>query len=157
MPDVPLANAEVLHRSLAVALDEQLPDRWHVYRRKDVNPVQGEVHPSCLVIPLPERILEVETDNRALIGYPFVVLLQVQEAGVERDKGALVALRREAQKAVYTTSLPGVEVGEAVVTPAVEWVSVEEGVTIPIPTVEDKMTATGFTVIVGVLEEREAA
>lgn len=143
--------ADLVHQAVRSRLDDALPDAWTVYARRDMNRLPADVYPCVYVVPLVEQILEEESDNQVLVGYPFAVVLMVQEAVVRRTDPALVGLRRQAQRAVYTTHWPALDSAGLMV----EQSLVSEGVPISLPDLADGITATGFTVTVGVLENRE--
>lgn len=145
-PALSSVQADNVWRSVRHRLDEQLPDNWKVYARRDFTVLPADDFPACYVVMLPERLLEEESDNQTLVGYAAGVCLMVKEAGVKRTDPALEAMRRRAQRAVYTTAYVGLEV---------EQILVEEALPAPLPGEEEMITATGFTVIVGLLEQRE--
>lgn len=145
----PSETAEKVREAVRAKLAAALPDAWHAYARRDFGPSPGDEWPRCTVVLLPERIVEAETENTLLVAYPCAVALEVREAAVRRTDPPLSALRRAAQRAVHTTAYPGL--------PAVEFVDVEESAGVPLPDVEDGVTATAFAVVLGVIEDRSPA
>jgi hypothetical protein len=107
----------------------------------------GDTYPRCVVVLGRARVLQEETDNRALVAYPATVALLVNEAAVGRTDRPLAAVRRTAERAVYTTDLPPL---------AVEEVYLDDAPAEPLPDLDQGVTATGFTVTPCLLEDREA-
>ena len=147
-------NAERVREAVRAKLDDALPDKWQVYARRDFGPFPTDEWPRCAVVLLPERILEVETDGRLLVGYPCAVTLEVREAAAMRSDPPLSAMRRIAQQVLYTTDYA--ELVEAMGGAAVEEILIEENAGVPLPDVEDGVTATAFVVVVGLMEDRTA-
>lgn len=151
MPIEPTQNADILQeavrRKLDAALREHIPKEvWHAYARRDTKRLSTDQYPCVYVVNLAEQILEEETDNRVLVGYPFDVILMVNEAAVMRTAADLIAVRRLCSQAVYTTRYTD--------TPLIEHISYVDAPRSPLDGFEQGITATGFGIILGVLERR---
>lgn len=134
---------ELVRRRLDPEMGGALPAGWWVRARKDSQPLAADQYPACLVVAGLARLLEFETDNRVLVGYVFHVGLLVREAAVNRTDPPLAALRRVAMQTVTTTTYPGV---------TVESLDLEEPAGVPWPGLDEGVTNTGFTLVVGVCE-----
>jgi hypothetical protein len=152
----PQATADVLREAvrakLVAALDVKgKPHRWHVYARRDMNRLPTDEYPAVYVVGMAEQVLEDESDNRQLVAYPIAVALLFMEPIADRaNEAPLIGLRRVCQQAVYTTQY-------AAPVPAVEWVTLQESVPLPLPGMDVGVTATAFGVTLGVLEQRSGA
>lgn len=142
----PTANSDLISASVRDRLDAKLPDEWFVYKRRDFNIQPADEFPACYAVSLSERILEEETDNQVLVGYPIGVALLIKKAAVEVDYQPLNELRRLGQQAVYTTDYTGL---------AIEQILLEEGLSAPLPSEDEGYLTTGFTIVIGILEPRE--
>lgn len=156
MPTPPANNADAILESvrskLAVAL-ATLKHTWTAYARRDLNRQANDSYPCVYCVSLTEQVLEEESDNRQLVAYPVAVVLLFMEAIVERTDPGLVSLRRLCQQAVYTTQHNAINVPPV----PVEWVTIQESCGLPLPGLEDGITATAFGVTIGVLEQRTTA
>jgi len=145
---MPAVNSNLTQALVRDKLDAQLPDEYNVYARRDFTVLPADQFPAGYVVMLPEIVLEEESDNQTLIGYPAGVVLMFKSAGDERDDtNPLTAARRIAEQAVYTTDYGDTQL---------EQVLLDETVEADLPGDLEGITATGFTVILGFLETRES-
>ncbi len=147
-------NPDIVRIAVRDKLDEKLPDEWHVYERRDFSILAGDEFPAVYCVSLVERLLEEESDNQELVGYPVGVAIMRKELAMSRETDDFSATRRTAQQAVYTTNYAGTGLAKAGL--IVEQIMVEEGLAgVTLPGAEEMVTATGFTVVIGLLENRE--
>lgn len=144
-----LGSADVLMELIRHKLDPEsgglLPISWKALCVKDTVETAAWFYPMAAVTKSRERLLEYETDNRVLVGYTFHIGLMVKEKATLRTDRDLETIRRQAQQAVYTTAYPGV---------AVETIEMDDAEGVPWPGLEKGVTGTGFTLTVGVCEDR---
>lgn len=143
------ANVELVQEAVAAKLDEKLPDEWKnkVHKRRDFSVLPTDEFPATYVVKMPERILEIETDNQVLVGYPVGVAFMVKKPAITATVDPLPPLRRIGQQALHTTDYAGLSVEE---------ILLEEGLDAALPGEDEGFLVTGFTIVIGLLEPREA-
>jgi len=140
-----VANADDVRNGVKAKLAAAMPSNWTVYDRPDPTLNPADKLPLVYVVPIPERILEEETDNQQVTGYGCGIVLAFPQGGKLSTDPNLASLRRTAQQAVYRTDYSGL---------TVESILLDEGVTFPLPGPESGVMATGFTITLGLVEAR---
>lgn len=146
-----VSNANLVQNMIRDRLEEKLSDEFYVYARRDFTVLPADEFPAVYVVMQAEIFLEEETDNRDLIGYPAGVVIMFKSAQLERDQqNPLLEVRRLAQQAVYTTNWPA-----AAAAGGVEQVVLDETLAADLPGDLEGVSPTGFTIVIGLIEERE--
>lgn len=138
-------NADLVQSGVGAKIEKALPVGWAMYIRRDTRSLAGDKYPRAYVIGGGSTILEEETDNRDLVGYRVLVVLEIREAAVGRTDPDPDPLVRQLVQAVYTDQYPGLSVEEVLLD--------LQGVPIP-EDIEQGITARAFAVTLGLIEER---